>query len=317
MSSLSFIRCLNAKDLRDTDIPQASVIALGTFDGVHLAHRKLLRCAKELRDQQFPNASHAVLCFAEPPSDFLSSVPIPHIYTLAQKTEAFREEGLDHIFIVDFQQIRELSPERFVNEILIGLLHCCGAVCGFNYRFGKDGKGNANVLASLLNHAVLTLPEVLFNGSTVSSTRIRSLLAQGEMEQVASLLTKPYELVAPVLHGKALGRKLGFPTVNQAFPQNAQVPARGVYVTLCTTEKGERYPAISNVGMHPTVDREAEINCETYLLDYEGDLYGQEVRVSFLSYIRPEMRFSGVEELQKQVQSDIQAARNYFQDQIK
>lgn len=317
MSPVSFIRCLEAKTLQVTAIPKASVICLGNFDGVHLAHRKLLRSAKRLRDQRFPTASCAVLCFSQPPTDYLLPDQVSHIYTLEQKIEAFCEEGVDHIFILDFKTVCELSPERFVHEILMDLLHCKGAVCGFNYRFGKNGQGSANTLSTLLNNAVLTLPEVLHNGTTVSSTRIRKLLAEGDVKQAAELLTKPYELRSTVLHGKALGRKLGFPTINQAFPQKAQIPAKGVYVGICTIENGEQYPAISNVGSHPTVDNEAEVNCETYLLDYEGDLYGQEVRISFLSYIRPEMKFSDVKELQKQVQSDIQAARDYFQNQIK
>ena len=315
MSLQTPIRCLDAKTLQEAPIPAHCVIALGSFDGVHLAHRRLLRAAKHLRDTQSANASCAAFCFSDSPAEHLSQTPVPQLYSLSQKLECFREEGMDHVLIADFESIQDLSPEQFIQEILCGMCHCCGAVCGFNYHFGKHGAGTPKLLEEFLNQTVLTIPEIRHHGTTVSSTHIRNLLMNGDVEEAALLLTKPFELIAPVLHGKALGRKLGFPTINQAFPKNRLIPAKGVYVTACKLENGQAFKAISNIGVHPTVDDQAEINCETYLLDYEGDLYGQEVRVSFLSRIRPEIRFSDAIALQKQVLEDIQAAKRFFETQ--
>lgn len=169
------------------------------------------------------------------------------------------------------------------------------------------------MLGSILQIPVTVCPEIRVLDETVSSTRIRRLLNEGDPVQATQLLTRPYSLTAPVLHGKALGRTWGFPTVNQNFPADILIPRRGVYISSCTVD-GVSYGGISNVGSRPTVDREAGINCETHLLDFSGDLYGREITVSFLQFLRPERQFESEQALREQIGQDLAQARDYFQN---
>ncbi len=302
MTSLS---CISLQTMTPAEIPSANVLCLGTFDGVHLAHRALLKKAKEVRDRLFLNAACTVFCFAESPADFFSKLPPAQIYTAEQRLEAFREEGMDFAIVADFSAFRTLSPSAFVTDILQQTCHCVAAVCGFNYHFGNGGSGTADTLATLLPAPVYSVPKITQNGLVVSSTQIRHFLQQGEVEQAARFLTKPFSFSAPVLHGKALGRTLGFPTINQYLPKHSVSPKSGVYLTRCTLPNGRTVYGISNFGTHPTVDRNAPLNCETYLLDFSGDLYGETVTVAFLKRLRDENKFENVEQLTQQIRTDI------------
>lgn len=305
MTSLS---CISLQTMAPAEIPSANVLCLGTFDGVHLAHRALLQKAKQVRDRLFTNAACTVFCFAESPADFFSKSPPAQIYTTEQRLEAFREEGMDFAIVADFSAFRMLSPSDFVTEILQRTFHCVAAVCGFNYHFGNGGSGTADTLASLLPVPVYSLPKITQNGLVVSSTRIRHFLQEGEVEQAARFLTKPFSFSAPVLHGKALGRTWGFPTMNQFLPKHSVSPKSGVYLTRCTLPNDCDVYGISNLGTHPTVDRNAPLNCETYLLNFSGDLYGETVTVAFLKRLRDESKFESVEQLKQQIQTDIATA---------
>ncbi len=306
MTSLS---CISLQTMQEAPIPSENVICLGNFDGVHLAHRTLLREAKKLRDTFFPQAFCTVFCFFDSPSELLLRTPPAHICDLTEKLECFREEGMEYAIVADFSFLRELSPQEFTKDILQNRCACVGAVCGFNYRFGKEGKGTAQMLSELLKIKTCIVHEIIKNGAVVSSTRIRGLIGDGKVEEAATLLTKPYSFSSPVQHGKALGRKLGFPTINQYFPQKKVIPKRGVYLTACKLESGETVYGISNVGVHPTVDQDALINCETYLLDFHADLYGQTVRVAFLKQLREEIKFRDADALKDQIFADIALAK--------
>ena len=153
--------------------------------------------------------------------------------------------------------------------------------------------------------AIATDP-VQLGGAPVSSTRIRQLLAKGKVKEATELLTVPFSISAPVEHGKGLGRHLGAPTFNQTPPKEILIPARGVYLTRCTID-GQEYYGLTNIGTRPTVDIDAEVNIETHLLHFDGDLYQKELQIEFLDYIRPEQRFESKEALQKQIQQDIKA----------
>ncbi|MBQ7335266.1 MAG: bifunctional riboflavin kinase/FAD synthetase [Clostridia bacterium] len=304
------IECISLYTGNTVEIPEESVLCLGNFDGVHLAHRTLLQTALQLRDQVHPNAVCGVFCFREHSADYLSNSSVPHLCTTAQKLERFRDIGMDVVFLADFPSIRSLSPQAFVQTVLKDLCHCVGAVCGFNYRFGKNAMGTAQDLSALLDAPVRICDEFLVDGQTVSSTQIRTLLANGDVEHAAKLLTLPYSITAPVIHGKALGRKLGTPTVNQAFPKGLQIPKHGVYLTDCRIGQ-KHYRGVTNVGVRPTVDIQAQVNCETYLLDFTGDVYGEEIETSFLRFLRPEQKFQNQEELRNQILLDIEAAKQF------
>lgn len=290
-------------------ISEASILCLGNFDGVHYAHRTLLRQAKRMRDEKLPRARVGVFCFEKPSTDFLSTDPPKHLTTLEQKLKFFADEGMDFAYVTDFEALRDLSPEEFVNKVLIAQCNCKAAVCGFNYRFGKSGSGTPSLLKTLLGeNAVVVQNAVEYNGITVSSTRIRELLNQGNVKEANALLTIPFSITAPVEHGKGLGRQLGAPTFNQLPPDGMLIPARGVYLTRCKVD-GEFYYGLTNVGTHPTVDADAALNLETHLLDFGGDLYQKELTVEFWDYIRPERRFGSPKDLQEQIQQDIKAVK--------
>jgi riboflavin kinase/FMN adenylyltransferase len=303
------IICISLQTMQPAPVPQSTVLCLGNFDGVHVAHRALMHQAKELRAHRFPDAACGVFCFDPPSSDYFTDTPA-HLCTREQRLERFREMGMEYAFLADFEELRRHSPEQYVTEVLCGQCHCVGAVCGFNHRFGYRGAGNPALLEDLLE-AVEVQPEYTADGKTVSSSRIRALLLDGKAEEASALLCHPYTLRAKVLHGKQLGRTWGFPTVNQRFEDHALIPHHGVYVTECTLPDGRRVRGISNVGSHPTVDRDAEINCETHLLDFEGDLYGMEISTAFLHFIRPEQCFSSAAALKEQIARDTAVAKNY------
>lgn len=291
--------------------PSQMVLGLGNFDGVHIAHQALFQLVKELGDHAKPHAACGAFCFTQPSADYLMSSPPLHLCTLEQKLELFRSLGIEYAFVADFSKVMHLTPSEFVRKILIDRCHCVGAVCGFNYRFGKGGSGSAQTLKELLN-APVVIQDAVYDGSEpVSSTRIRKLLSEGYVEDAAKMLTRPYFFSAPVIHGKRLGRRLGAPTINQAFPTGMLIPKKGVYVTDCEVG-GKVYRAITNIGVRPTVEQGADVNCESHLLDYEGDLYEKTVKVSFLKRIRGEMTFHSTEELREQIHRDIEFARAYF-----
>ena len=298
--------CICLKSNREIPIPKSTVLALGNFDGVHLAHRLLIEQAVALRDQKFPEAKCGVFCFTADSVDAMSPHPQPHLCTQDEKLERFAACGADFVLLADFASMREFSPEMFVREILQAEYRCVAAVCGFNYRFGKAAAGNAELLKSLMNGSAMIQEPVTVDGEPVSSTRIRRLLAEGQAEQAARLLTEPYSIYTEVLHGKKLGRSLGFPTINQPFPKGSVLPRYGVYLTDCEVE-GRHYRGVSNVGVHPTVDAPDRVspNCETFLLDFSGDLYGKRVRTAFLRFLRAEQTFASVEELREQIERDI------------
>lgn len=304
------LQCISLSDGRTADIPQKSVVCLGNFDGVHLGHRALLTSAKELRARLGEDVACAVLCFRAPSSDFLGADKPAHLCTLGQKLQLFRACGMDYAFLIDFPEIRGLSPEEFARRVLRDACHVAAVVCGFNYRFGKGGVGTPETLKSLLDVEVAVRDEVCADGETVSSTRIRNLLREGRPSEAARLLTRPYAICSEVVHGKALGKTWGFPTLNQNFPSEMLIPRHGVYITDCELD-GRHYRGVSNVGAHPTVDSAASVNCETYLLDFDGDAYGKTVTVCFLEFLRPEQKFDSEETLRAQIARDIQAARQY------
>ncbi len=303
------VKYISFQKEQSSKISEANILCLGNFDGVHLAHRTLLRTAKKLQAEKMPNARVGVFCFEKLSTDFLAANPPKHLTTLEQKLQYFSDEGIDFAYIADFSALKELEPEAFVNDVLIGQCACKAVVCGYNYHFGKGGTGTYTLLQELFpTNCVVVVDPVYKSGSTVSSTRIRALLNQGNVKEANELLTVPFSITAPVEHGKGLGRHLGAPTFNQTPSEETLIPANGVYLTRCTINE-KVYYGLTNVGTRPTVDVDAKLNVETHLLDFDGDLYQQELCVEFLDYIRPEFRFDSKEALQKQIQKDIDTVK--------
>ena len=196
-----------------------------------------------------------------------------------------------------------------------------GAVCGFNFHFGKGSAGNAQMLAEYFHHPENgcyshIAPPFCLDDIPVSSTHIRRLLREGLAETACRFLGRPYVLETRVVPGKQLGRKLGFPTANQYFLAESLVPAHGVYAVLCHTPLG-RFPGVANVGSHPTVDHAAAVNCETHVIGPTQNLYGYRMRVEFLYRLRDEKKFSSVEELADTIRQDADTAIAYVTDYLK
>ena len=300
--------CIDLSSGATVPIPNQTVVCLGNFDGVHLAHRALLERAKILRQNHFPDAALCVFSFFEPSWVTLSKAPAPQLSTLEEKLETYRAVGMEYAILCEFAEIKSMKPADFVFSILQNTCHTVAAVCGFNYRFGQKGSGTPALLQELLQAPVSVQEEISVENEAVSSTRIRSLLTAGNVEAATALLTVPYAFSAEVVHGKALGATMGFPTLNQFPAPHKLLPRNGVYLTACEID-GVHYYGVSNVGVRPTVDCNDTRNCETHLLDASGDFYGKIAKISFLRFLRPEQKFESIDALQAQIKQDIASAR--------
>ncbi len=286
-----------------SDTPTTSIVVLGLFDGVHLGHRALLEAGKRLQTLR-----HHPVCVLTFEDDMGEVKPRERIEPQEARLARLLACGADRVFTLPFSKVRDLSPEEFIEAILEDRLHAHAVVVGEDFRFGKGGRGDVSLLQEkLLPRAteVIVVPPVKDAlGLTVSSTRIRDAVGGGDMPLAHALLGRPYSLTAPVLHGKALGRTIGIPTINQVFPEGQILPKFGVYHVSCEIDHTEVH-GICNVGVRPTVQGEG-VTCETHLIDYTGDLYGKTVTTAFLSFIREETAFSSLEALAAQIQKDIE-----------
>ncbi len=290
----------------DTGDMQPRSVALGVFDGVHLGHRAVISAARNcgfLANGTVPT----VTVFS------LSGVPKSdsRLITAEQEQKQAATLGVDEWLNVPFDSVRDLSPETFVRTVLHEQLHAVKVTCGYNFRFGKGGCGDAEALCALcapLGIEVCVVPVVERDGEPVSSTAVREALGSGDAVRAISLLGRPYTVDFPVQGGNGLGSRWGVPTVNQPFPQGFVCPRFGVYASLVVLEGVQRL-AITNIGKHPTVGNTDQPQAETYIFDYEGDLYGQTPSVQLIRFLREEQRFNTVEELKAQITKDIAAAK--------
>ncbi len=297
-------------------LPQEpTIMALGTFDGVHTAHKQLLRGAIEQK-KKLRAARVGAWCFAEAPASVLSGHKIPLLCTLERRIEIMLSMGLDFVAVGDFRSFCSMAAEDFVERVLCDRLSCVGTVCGFNHHFGHKGLGSPALLKRIFGEEnAIVVPEVRLFSETVSSSAIRSHILSGNVAHASLMLGRPFTLEAQVVTGKALGRDLGFPTANQFFPKGTVTPRRGIYATLVETPDGKHYVGVSNVGIRPTIidgsDSHAA-NCETYIHEFDGDLYGKTIKVSFCEYLREERKFASLDALRAQIDLDLHAAIGYF-----
>ena len=306
---------VNLKHPGDEFVWQECGLCLGNFDGVHIGHRALIDELKRLNAKREQRLPLGALCFSKPPSAYLSNNPAPQLVTNEEKFRLFREAGLQFVVLCDFAELKDLAPDDFVRDILIRDCRCRLAVCGFNYTYGAKGAGDTERLAATFGAApdrtLSVVPPVTDGRVTVSSSVIRSMLLAGHPEDAARLLGRPYSIVGVVKSGRHIGRVMGFPTANISFPQGALVPAHGVYLSTVRIAR-RTYYAITNIGCRPTFEEKGEVNCETFLFDYNGDLYKKELRVSLLRFLREEKHFPSREALEAQIKADIAVANEYI-----
>ena len=301
------------KILRDPKRLPPCVLVLGMFDGVHRGHQALLMRGDELaQEMAYPLC---VLSFEPHPLRVLAPEKAPPLLnTLPEKARIMQSFGVDALCITTFNRARaDQLPEDFMAE-LVEIYAPVVVVCGFNFTFGKGGAGNGKLLkeyGKAHGFRTVIVPEVLIEGETVSSTRIRRVLAQGDIPMVNRLLGTAYTLTGKVENGKQLGRTMGFPTANVSIPKGKALPAFGVYACWLETTDGAYHPAVVNVGRHPTLP-EGSVTVEAHVLDGQMDLYGQRVRLSFLRFQRPEQRFEDKDALRAQISQDAADAEAYF-----
>lgn len=286
-------------------------MALGNFDGVHLGHQVVLRRAVE--EGRSLGQKVVAATFHPHPQAVVRPGKEPKLLTsLDLRREALMEYGADEVRVIRFdKELSRKSPREFVEDVLVGELGAKLVVVGENFRFGHRAAGDVEDLGRILRsfdggvRAVSIRSEN--GGEEISSTRVRALIATGEVRDAARLLGRPYVVRGEIVEGDRRGRTIGFPTANVMPDPSVVVPAHGVYAGHVWAE-GERYAACTNVGVAPTFGRH-ESRIEAHLLDFEGDLYGKIVDVSFVERIRPEKRFSGVDELKAQIGRDLEEAR--------
>ena len=287
------------------------VITLGNFDGVHIGHRELLRRAVDESKQN--NLRSAVWSLKYNRDEY----PVRYLTNIDEKVALFEAAGIDIAVFDDFEAVRDYSPERFVDEILIGKFDCAVTVCGYNFRFGKDGSGTADTLTRLMNERgrrCIVIDPVMYDDKPVSSSRIRYHITESDMEYAALLLGRPFAVKLPVIGGNKIGRTIGIPTINQVFPDRQKIPPNGVYCTRCDID-GAVYNSITNIGTRPTVTGgDSRIVCETHIIGYDGDLYGREIKVSFYKKIRDEKKFASLDELKQTIAANIKEAEDYFEN---
>jgi riboflavin kinase / FMN adenylyltransferase len=269
-------------------------VAVGSFDGVHLGHREVIR------------GSDSVLTFEPHPSAVVAPQHTPKLLTsLEVKAELIEKLGVEELIVIPFDaEFAKRSAQEFIDEVLVGALDATHVSVGENFRFGNRAKGDPRMLAEDERFSTRVVPLLEVEGEIVSSSHIRGLVLAGEVAQADRFLGSPFQLRGEVVHGDQRGRELGFPTAN-LIPDDALVcPGHGVYACLADAR-----PAAVNVGVRPTfVTGRGEL-IEAYILDFEGDLYGRQLRLEFLARLRGERRFQSAEELIEQMRRDVIEAR--------
>ncbi len=299
----------------DPRAPRGAVLSIGNFDGVHLGHRHILRGARAKAEKLA--APVAVMTFHPHPVRLLRPHVAPRLLTnLDQKLQLLAAENVDWALVMPFTRtLAGMTAERFIRHVLVDSLGIQSVHIGSNFRFGADREGTVHLLSSLgdeLGFEAHGAASVDWQGAPVSSTRIREALVKGSAGHAREMLSRPYFLDGRVCEGARLGRKLGFPTLNLRI-LNEIVPATGVYVTATYVPSlGHVLPSVTNIGVRPTVSKDQKESVETYVLDIDRDMYGEEVRLFFLYRIRGERRFESVTELTEQIGHDVAQVRDWF-----
>lgn len=291
------------------------VIALGFFDGVHRGHGALLKRVGEVAAQT--GYIPAAVTFDHHPKDLIPGArKVPLINTPEDREWLMhRLYGVGEVIILPFDaHMRDMDWRDFVTEVLVKEHHAAHLVAGHDFHFGRRGEGKPERLRAICGELGLgcdIIGKVELDGITVSSTHIRSLMEGGDMEGAEHFLGHPHILSGPVVHGKQLGRTIGIPTANLLIPEGVLTPAYGVYASCVRV--GERaYAAVTNVGVRPTVDDGDRVTVEPWILDFDGDLYGQVIRVEFHKRLRGERRFASLDELRAAILQNAAETRAYF-----
>lgn len=292
--------------MTDGNNANRTAVALGNFDGMHVGHMAVLEAAKSFESE---GLLPVAVLFDEHSLKAITGKAPAMLMTVTERNRIINENGL-RIETLVFNEIRDLSPSDFVEKILVGRLGAAAVCCGYNYRFGKSASGTAQTMSEICGRLGLQCRvsgEVDVDRCAVSSTKIRGFIENGEIEKANKMLGRPFGFSARVIDGDKRGRLLGFPTINQIIPEELAMPKFGVYQSVVTVY-GEKFKGVTNVGRRPTVGTE-KILSETHILDFDRDIYGENVDVRLIKFIRPEKKFFSFDELARQIKSDAKEVR--------
>ena len=300
----------------NANIVRPTVLTLGVFDGLHLGHQRIMQTVVE-RAKAIGVAPTAITFDPHPRAVLHSESAPPLLQTLDQRLANFEVLGIEQAIVIPFtREFASLPVEGFLTDIVRDRLHAREVYLGKGFAFGKGRGGNIELLRKMsgeLGFKADEVDEVRLRGHRISSSRIRELLAEGRVNLTRRMLGRPYGVEGVIVRGNRRGHTIGFPTAN-LHPHNRVIPRFGVYATS-TLVDGTWRRSITNIGVRPTFEKDVEPSIESYIFDFDSDLYGDVLRVRFLHRIRDERKFNGIEELKAQIQKDSARALNYFRHQ--
>ncbi|MBR5562314.1 MAG: riboflavin biosynthesis protein RibF [Clostridia bacterium] len=289
-----------------------TAVTLGSFDGLHKGHIAVIACAFEMQKKH--GLLPLVLLFDRHPMLTVSGKAPDMILQPSLRDGLIAQTGAGKR-IVSFREVRDMSCREFFEKILIGKLNAGGVCCGWNYRFGKNNEGGTEELKALCDEFGVELmisPPVDFGGSPISSTRIRQAVESGDIALANAMLGREFRYKLTVVDGQHRGRLIGAPTINQRFEDGFVRPRKGVYASA-TVVDGKEYPSVTNIGLRPSFENE-DFRSETCILGFSGNLYGQEIEVKLLDYLRDEIKFGSIDELSAQINTDAGKSEEIFRN---
>ncbi len=298
---------------KEFHIAEPTVVSIGKFDGLHCGHKKLVA---EMMNCRIQGRKAAMFTFSTPPGTLVKGKLQNVIMTNREREQLLEEAGLDYLVEYPFDdEVRTMAPERFVSDILVGKMNAQIIVTGPDCRFGYKAAGDRALLEELApkyGYQYIVVEKAKDEDyKIISSTYVRDLLASGDIRKANQLLGYRYFITGTVEHGNAIGHRKLYPTANLVPPAEKHLPRFGVYVSRVTVDD-KCYAGLSNVGKKPTIEGENPAGVETYIYDFTGDLYGKEIKVELLDFVRPEMKFSSIEELKAQLDYDVKMCRELY-----
>ena len=300
------------KELIRSELPTST--ALGYFDGVHIGHRAVI--GEAVATARCSGLVPTVFTLLQSPRTVLRGEESCNILMTEKKLQILSSLGVEQVYLIDFRTIKDITAGEFVENIVHGIFNATHISCGFNYHFGAGALGSGEMLEGMCSRfgiSVLARPRIILGGQPVSSTRIRECIRRGDVRQANEMLGSRYGYCLPVIHGRQLGRTIGIPTLNMEFPQGLVCPRYGAYASVVRIADRE-YFGVTDIGVKPTVGSQKVI-VETWMPDYSGgELYGEELSVELLDFIRPERKFPDVEALKNEIVNNAAQARNIYDD---
>ena len=287
-----------------------TAVALGSFDGLHRGHMSVIACTADF--ERKCGLSPHVLLFDTHPALILRGFAPDRILQKSLRDEILSQAGIETT-VIPFIYIKDMDCRDFFEKIIIGQLNAGAVCCGWNYRFGKGGEGDCETLKALCEEYGVKLkivPHVDFDGEPISSTRIRKAVENGDIPLANAMLGREFRYKSTVVSGHQRGRLIGAPTINQHFEKNFVLPKKGVYASVTVVDNTE-YPSVTNIGLRPSFENE-DFRSETCILGFSGNLYGQEIEVRLLDYLRDEIKFDSMEKLSAQIEKDAKKSEELF-----